>query len=270
MNKKDMRQHWDRQAPIYASDEGHRPFDRYLALYEQSCWDYIEPTLPGAETSTILEAGCGTGRWVMHLAPRGYQMVLTDLSPEMIEHARQKVEDSGLSSHIEGYHVLDICELSTLSNASFELVLALGGPLTLCRDASMAINEFRRVTKPGGYIICDVANRYRTALQLVHEQNTDQILSLIDTGSFMRPDGLSDHRFSPSEITEIFVTQGTEVIHRVGICPFFDFLPTKDQVRILDDETVFTMMQDIRRRYAEDPSMLAISGRLLIVARKRE
>ena len=140
MTTRDPRRHWDRQAAIYASNEGQRRFRRFLDLYEESCWRYIDPVLPDVGASVILEAGCGTGRWVLRLAPMGYRMVLTDLSPEMIKHARDKIEQLGLSPQVAAYHVPDICDMHTLSEASFDLVLALGGPLSLCRDAEIAVN----------------------------------------------------------------------------------------------------------------------------------
>ena len=270
MSTKDLREYWDQQAPIYASDEGHHRFGRFLDLFEEICWRYIEPVLPRIDTSMILEAGCGTGRWVMRLAPIGYRMVLSDLSPEMVEHARDKVERLGLSNRVGGYYALDICDMHSLSNASFDLVLALGGPLTLCRDAGLAISEFRRVTRPGGYVICDVANRYRTALELLRENKASQLASVLDTGQFSRRDGLIDHRFGPKEFADLFAANGWEVIHVAGVCPFFEFLPTAEHVSILDDEHLFKTMQDVGRRHAEDTSMVALSGRLLMVARRRE
>ena len=270
MITKDPREHWDQQAPIYASDEGQRRFGRFLELYEEACWHYIEPALPEVDTSTILEAGCGTGRWVMRLAPLGYRMVLSDLSPAMIGYAREKVERLELSDRVTGYYALDICDMHALPDASFDLVLALGGPLTLCRDAGLAAGEFRRVTRPGGYVICDVANRYRTALDLVRENQTGQLARVLDAGQFARPDGLTDHRFGPRELAALFEAHGMEALHVAGVCPFFDLLPTAEQVSILDDEHVFETMQDVGGRYAEDPFAVALSGRLLIVARRRE
>lgn len=270
MNTQDSRRHWDQQAAIYASDEGHRTYGRFLDLYEECCWRYIEPALPDVDASMILEAGCGTGRWVVRLAPMGYRMVLTDLSAEMIKHARDRVERLGLSQHVAAYHTLDICDMRTLSDASFDLVLALGGPLTLCRDPGLAVKELRRVTKPGGCVICDAANRYRTALDLVRDNELSQLASLLDSGQFSRPDGLIDHRFGPHELAGLFEAQGMKALHVAAICPFFDFLPRKERVRILGDEQVYETMLDVSTRYAEDASVVGLSGRLLIVAQTQE
>jgi ubiquinone/menaquinone biosynthesis C-methylase UbiE len=265
---KEPREYWDQQAPAYASNAGHRRFGRFIDLYEESCWRYIEPVLPVIEGSMILEAGCGTGRWVMRLASMGYHMVLSDLSPEMIKQARDKVEQLGLGDCVTGYHVLDICDMYALSEASFDMVLALGGPLSLCRNAKLAVKELHRVTKPGGYVICDTGNRYRTALSLVRDDEMSQLARVLDTGQFSRPDGLTDHRFGPQELIELFEAGEMEPIRVAGICPLFDYLPTKEDVNILDDEHVFEMMQEVGRRFAEDPCMVGLSGRLLIVARR--
>ena len=261
--------YWDQQSSTYASGEGRRRFGRFLDLYEEGCWRYIEPVLPDVGSSMILEAGCGTGRWVMRLAPMGYRMVLSDLSPEMIRHARQKLEQLGLDDSVAAYHVQHMCDMHAFSEASFDLVLGLGGPLGLCRDARVAVNELGRVTKAGGYVICDVANRYRTALDLVRDNEVTRLAKVLDGGEFSRPDGLTDHRFGPQELADLFEAECMEAIHLAGICPFFEYLPTGEQVRLLDDEQVYETIQDVGRRYAEDPSVVGLSGRLLIVARRQ-
>ena len=270
MTAKDQREFWDQEAVVYASGEGERGFGRFIALYEESCWRYIETVLPEVEESTILEAGCGTGRWVVRLASMGYRVVLSDLSPEMIRHARAKVERLGLSDRVAAYHVLDICDMHTLSEASFDLVLALGGPLSLCRDARMAVSELCRVTKPGSYVICDGANRYRTTLDLFREKELSQLVKVLETGQFSRPNGLTDHRFGPQELADLFEARGMEVLHLAAVCPLFDYLPGEEQRRLLDNEQVFELMLDVGRRYAEDTSVVGLSGRLLIVVRRQE
>jgi ubiquinone/menaquinone biosynthesis C-methylase UbiE len=68
----------------------------------------------------ILEAACGTGRWVNRLAPMGYRMVVCDLSHEMVEHAREKVGRLGLGDRVADYYALDICDMHPLSDASFD------------------------------------------------------------------------------------------------------------------------------------------------------
>ena len=268
MASRTQRECWDLQASYYASEDWKEKYGRFLALYEESCWRYIQPVLPPVERSFILEVGCGTGRWVMRLAPMGYDVVLSDLSPDMVLRAREKMDRLGLSDQVVGYHALDICDMYALADGSFDLVLALGGPLSLCRDAGRAVAELRRVSVAGGYVICDAGNRYRTALNLFADKEFERFAEVLDTGRFARRDGLTDHRFAPQELADLFEAEGMEVVHLATVCPFFDYLPEKEQNRTLDDEEIFAMMLDVGGRHAENPSVVGLGGRLLIVARK--
>ena len=47
--------------------------------------------LPGAE---VLDAGCGTGRYAIELARRGYVVHGMDLSPDLIDVASRAIGDS--------------------------------------------------------------------------------------------------------------------------------------------------------------------------------
>ncbi len=50
----------------------------------------------------ILEPACGTGRFLVTLPKRGYRVTGYDVSPEMLEHARSRVKDAGLSRGASG------------------------------------------------------------------------------------------------------------------------------------------------------------------------
>jgi hypothetical protein len=105
---------------------------------------------------------------------------------------------------------------------------------------------------------------------LVRDSELSQLTSVLDTGQFSRPDGLIDHRFGSRELAGLFEAQGLKALHVAAICPFFDFLPRNEHVRILDDEHVYETVLDVSTRYAEDPFVVGLSGRLLIVAQKQE
>jgi ubiquinone/menaquinone biosynthesis C-methylase UbiE len=269
MTTKDLREYWDKKAETFASRERRQRSGRFRALYEESCWRYIEPVLPPIKDSLILEAGCGTGRWVFRLAPMGYRVMLSDLSEEMIRHAAEMVKLKGMSDRVAAYQVLDICDMHTFSEDSFDLVLALGVPLTLCSDPGRAVEECYRVTKPGGHVVCDAANRFRTALDLARENDFTQFGRVLDTGQITRQTGLTQYHFRPQELVSLFQEKGMEILHLVAVCPFFEFPVTKEHVSILDDVEIFKTVQDVFRHYAEDPNVITLSSRLLIVARKK-
>lgn len=70
----------DRYAEIFASTEAEQPVD--LAMI-----DHFVGLL--AEPRRVLDAGCGVGRMLPHLAARGCQVEGIDLSAEMVRRARQ-------------------------------------------------------------------------------------------------------------------------------------------------------------------------------------
>lgn len=269
MCTEDLREYWDKKAPEFASRERRRRSGRFRELYEEGCWRYIELLLPPVETGLILETGCGTGRWVFRLAPMGYRVVLSDLSAEMIRHAGERVEQQGLGGRVAAYHVLDICDMHALADESVDMVLALGVPLSLCSDPERAIEECRRVTRPGGHVVCDMSNRYRTALDLARENRLGPLADLLDTGRITRETGLTQHHFSTASLHGLFRKQGMEILHLAALCPFFEFPATKEHVEILNDEETYRSVQDLFRRYAEDPNVIALSSRLLVAARKK-
>jgi SAM-dependent methyltransferase len=265
----DLRKHWDQQVSFYTSEIGVHDFEHFLALYELDCWQHIEPVLPSVDGAKILEVGCGTGRWVYRLAPMEYQMTLSDLSPEMIRSAKERVEALGLTERVDGFHVLDIADLHSLVDGSFDLVLALGGPLGLSKDIRVAMAELVRVTKAGGMIVCDVANRFRTVLELVRGGIPEQIMDLLISGEYERPDGLRDHRFDPEELEAVFIEVGCEMEVIAGICPFFDFLPDRESIEVLEDERTYEAMVEVSKNYSQEPAIAGLSGRLLCIGSRR-
>ena len=55
----------------------------------------------------VLDAGCGTGVLAMDLARRGASVLAIDLSPTLVDHAREKAEAEGLSIDFRSGDMLD-------------------------------------------------------------------------------------------------------------------------------------------------------------------
>jgi phosphatidylethanolamine/phosphatidyl-N-methylethanolamine N-methyltransferase len=97
----------------------------------------------------ILEVGVGTGL-SLDLYPGRARVTGVDLSPDMLSRAEARRQKKGLS-HVEHLAVMDAMALD-FADASFDAVLAQY-VLTLVPDADTALDEFARVTRPGGGII---------------------------------------------------------------------------------------------------------------------
>ncbi|MEA1961927.1 MAG: class I SAM-dependent methyltransferase [Bacillota bacterium] len=264
MTNKALRDLWDSRAEDRREGMKHQEFPRNNTLYEETCWRFIKPLLP-PNTGRILEAGCGTGRWVYHLAPLGHRIVLSDFSPEMVRVASEEIRNRGVMENVDACHVLDICDMHALEDESFDIALALGGPVELCDNQRRAVEELRRVVKPGGYVICDVSNRYRIALDLARENNWTKAAETLYSA---KSQYYTHKSFSPDEIQELFTLCGLDVLHIAAVSPFMSFPPNRDQLAALEDDTNYSTARDIFCDFSETPEMIGISSRLLIVGRR--
>ena len=153
------------------------PFDRaVLALYAE----LVRDSAPGG--GRVLEIGCGPGRIAAHLAELGLDMFGIDLSPGMIEQARQRHPDlefrvgqmtaldlppaslAGLVAWYSLIHIPPVEHPAVL--AGFRRVLAPGAHLMLAFHMG---DELRRVTDAYGHTGLDV-DSYRLPPERVEQQ----------------------------------------------------------------------------------------------------
>ena len=79
------------------------------------------------KNGVILDLGGATGVYTFPLAQKGYQIYLADLSPDLIEKAKEKASKAGLNNIIS-CDVVNAIDLSRYENEKFDAVL-LFGPL---------------------------------------------------------------------------------------------------------------------------------------------
>lgn len=85
---------WDAEAAEY--DGG---FDHTIATpAERGAWDRILSILDGGQRALrVLDLGCGTGFLALEFAARGHQVIGVDVSPLMLERAREKASAAGVA-----------------------------------------------------------------------------------------------------------------------------------------------------------------------------
>ena len=98
---------------------------------------------PGA---TVLDAGCGTGRYAVELARRGYAVEGVDRSSELIDTARQSVRSHGTSVSFR------VGDLLALPAERFHGILCRGVLNDFVReDTRLSVfAEFARALRPSG------------------------------------------------------------------------------------------------------------------------
>jgi len=111
--------------------------------------------------SSILDVPCGNGRWGVELASHGYRVEGLDFSAPFVEAARQKASERGFSDGC-GFTHGDMRETATIyRDRKFDTVLNLFTSLGYYDDETdrNVLTQFREVTRRGGYLIIEHANR---------------------------------------------------------------------------------------------------------------
>ncbi len=113
-------------------------------------FDHLLDWAPGDEIS-VLEFGCGPAHlWRENIqrVPPGWRVTLSDLSPGMVEEARQALATSGRTFTLQ---VVDIQD-APFDNASFDMVIA-NHMLYHVPDRQAALAQVRRLLRPGGVFV---------------------------------------------------------------------------------------------------------------------
>lgn len=104
----------------------------------------------------VLEVGCSFGHMSFLLGERFAEVVAVDLSPESIDLARRRAARYGVRN--VRFEVADAERLASFENDSFDGVFAFS-TLRFCPNPERAVDEMRRVAKPGAPVVVDVPNR---------------------------------------------------------------------------------------------------------------
>ena len=124
-------------------DEGLGPM--FFEPYAQEVGKYIDPS----QVTTALEIACGTGRVTRHLRSilsREAKLIASDISPDMLAIAREKLQGENID-----WKIVDAQELPLADN-SVDLVVCYFG-FMLVPDKVKAYSEVFRVLKKGGMFL---------------------------------------------------------------------------------------------------------------------
>ncbi|MDQ0111974.1 class I SAM-dependent methyltransferase [Paenibacillus harenae] len=87
-------------------------------------WHFIKSNLP--PRGKILDNGAGPGKYSMELAKLGHDVTLTDLTPRLVDIAREKATELGLVNYFSDFLVRDARDLYGLESNQFDVSLMLG------------------------------------------------------------------------------------------------------------------------------------------------
>ena len=133
-----------------------------IYVFDQILRGNIEPGM------TVLDAGCGYGRNLVHLLRSGCRVFALDQDPQAVDHVRQLSESLQTGLPAENFQAGSI-ENMPFPDAIADVVLC-NAVLHFARDDRhfrAMLAELWRVLKPGGMLFCRLGSRIGMDFQLL-------------------------------------------------------------------------------------------------------
>ncbi len=236
---------------------------------------FLERHLP--QDGLVLDAGGGPGRYTIELASRGYNVILLDLVPEMLEIAKKRIRRARVQHRIKKIVQGSIEDLSAFDENSFEAVLCLGGPLghlLNIEQREKAASELIRVAKVGAPIFVSVISRVgllKTILiEFPHEMKYAK--HHWETGNYvpgLQGEGFTAaHWFTPEELRELFEGKGAKTLDLAGLEGLSSH-HRRETNKLHKDSEKWKMWIEMLLDTCTDPSIVGSSEHFLLICRKQ-
>lgn len=251
-----VRKRWNKHANKY--DEWYKTFKGAVENYVD--WRLLKKYLPKNKNTKVLDAAGGTGRITLPLAKMGYSVTLCDISPGMLDVAKRKLLEEGVSDKVT-IAECNVCNM-LFPDKSFDFVICYGGGIK-------AVKELARVTKKKEIISMCIANRCGTAISKFRE-DPDHALALLTSKTDY--DYYKDEKYrivSETEIRKLLEKEGIKIIE-IYAYDIWESLSIPQ--KILDsrdwDEKFFRQTTKIMFGVAKEPSIRGISRRWVLYGEK--
>jgi ubiquinone/menaquinone biosynthesis C-methylase UbiE len=244
---------WDRRARRY--DEWCETFDGAVGTYVDL--ELLKKHLPENRDAKILDAAGGTGRVTLPLTKMGYSVTLCDMSPGMLNVARQKMRREGVLDRVE---ILE-CDIRKLhfADESFDFVLCWDGAVD-------AAKELIRVTKKGGKISLYMVNRCRAAVDSFLKDPSSALALIKSRCDHVYDQGEKYRVVSEEEARKLFEAEGVRVINIYAVHGWMDVLHVPEKVVNSRswDKGFFRQTTDMLLKLSEEPSVKGMSRHLVL------
>jgi len=166
-------------------------------MQEKSEWigEYIVESLQLTSESTVLEIGCGIGRMGLFIAPVAKEYHGADISPNMLEFARQRLGEYGNCF----FHELSFSDLREFPDCRFDAVFSEAVLIHIAKeDSFFYMKEAFRVLKPGG-------RAYFQFYNILHPEGLDYFLRILDLCDHTGENLISRPRFHTAREVALYL-----------------------------------------------------------------
>lgn len=250
--------------------------DPFHRLEFETTLRFLKKYLP--KKGLILDAGGGPGRYVIELAKLSYEVVLLDLTPELLEKAKKQIVKAGVKNKVKSIVEGSITDLSQFEDESFYAVLCLGGPLSHVRgedNRKKAVSELIRVAKKNAPIFVSVMGRFAVLMECSmywpkEIEMTKHFREVWKDGEDNMWRGESYcHFFLPEEFKKLFSSRkDVEILERVGL---EGLAHARKKINRLAESSPKAWRNWLESHYAlcTHPAVFATSPHMLVIARKK-
>jgi ubiquinone/menaquinone biosynthesis C-methylase UbiE len=190
--------------------------DLFTAAELDFIMNKVEPT------ESILDMGCGTGRFTVPLAATGADVTGLDLTQAMLDRTALKLQDAHLTAVLQQG---DMAQLP-FPDESFDVVVSMLALMHIpLADRQAVFLEAARVLKPGGRVLLSVKNsifermfkgdRF-AAVDQTDVDHGELIFTHTRSGTEFRAPW---HSFAPHDVARLFATAGMTMTHLRGNSP---------------------------------------------------
>lgn len=220
----------------------------------------------------VLDIGGGPGRYSIHLAEKGCDVALADLSQGNVDFAAAMARERGV---LLSATRADARDLSAFESTSYDAVLLMGPLYHLLEDADreLAIAEALRCLKPGGVLFAAFISHYAGMYYAMsHEPECILYESERENFALMRADKpFSGHAFTQAhfirrdDALELMSRFPLEKLHFLGS----EAMLSASEVNIMQHpKEVVDAWCDLAIHFCEDESLQMLSEHFLYVGRK--
>ena len=151
------REYWTRRAPGYSEVNREELATRQREIWKNTLIERINGRFPGRAPRDIhvLEVGTGPGFFAILLAEAGYRVTAIDLTPSMLDEARQNA--GALCGRIAFMEMN--AQALQFDDHRFDVILSRNVTWNL-PDPVQAYRDWKRVLRPGGVLLNFDANWY--------------------------------------------------------------------------------------------------------------
>jgi ubiquinone/menaquinone biosynthesis C-methylase UbiE len=231
----------------------------------------IQEKLPTAPVM-VLDIGGGPGYYSMKLASLGHNVTLLDLSTRNLENAqRMAAEQCAL---IRNYVHGTALDLSVFASHEFDVVLLMGPlyHLLTAPERIQAVQEARRVLKPGGLIFAAFISRFAPFRDAAHrgsswvEDHPDWTDRVLNEGiNCQEWGGFTDAYFEWPEAIAPFMEENGFLTDQITGCEGV-VASNEDFLNSLQ-EPGWRAWLDLNYRLSKSPAILGASDHLLYCGR---